>query len=74
MTVRVFFKVPVFGTTSMDVSETVSAIDAFTGGAAVTTVGARMVTLTRASDATAHKVAADNIAGYEDEAVVSDKP
>lgn len=61
---RLFLKYPVYdGDTQMDVVETVSAINALTGGAANTNIGTRMIVPTLARDNVAISIAADNIAG-----------
>lgn len=73
---RIYFRYPVFGETSLDVLEAYATLLASTQGAAVTTIGARMVTVTRASDgiATAHSIAVDNIAALQDLTLVHDQP
>lgn len=63
---RIYLKYPVRDNdTILDVTDTVGTIDALTGGAANTTIGARMISVTEARQNKAIKIAADNIAGYE---------
>lgn len=69
MATRVYFRVPIFGTTEMIVTESVAVIDALAVAAntANTTVGGatgRMVVLTEQRTGLPHKVRADEIAGY----------
>lgn len=61
---RVFLKYPIMdGDLSIDVNESVATILAFTGGATIATIGARLQILTESRLGTSVYVAADNIAG-----------
>lgn len=61
---RLYLKYPCYdGDTEIDVVETVTTINALTGGAANTNIGTRMIVPTLARDNTAISIAADNIAG-----------
>lgn len=71
---RVFFKYKVFGVLAMDIGESPSALGALAAGVSPTTIATRHVTITRASDNTAHLVAYDNIAGYQDKSIATDVP
>lgn len=64
---RIYLRYPVGADNDqiLDVTDAVATIDALTGGAAVTTIAARMISVTRARDSKTVKVAADNITGYE---------
>lgn len=61
---RVFLKYPILdGDLVLDVTEVATTIATDTGGAAITTIGARLQLLTLARDSVTVYVAADNIAG-----------
>lgn len=62
---RLYLKYPVAGSTVLDVTDTQVTVLGDTGGAAVTTIGARVQLFTRARDSKSVWVAADNIAGIE---------
>lgn len=63
---RIYLKYPVRDNdTILDVTDTTGTIDALTGGAANTTISARMIQVTEARQNKTIKIAADNIAGYE---------
>lgn len=62
---RIYLRYPMAGSDFLDVTDTQAAVLAFTGGAASTTVGARLQVVTRARDSKAVYVAVDNIVGLE---------
>lgn len=63
---RIYLKYPIRDNDNvLDVTDLVTTIDALTGGAANTTIAARMISVTNARDNKIVKIAADNIAGYE---------
>lgn len=63
---RIYLKVPIRDNDlSIDVTDAVATIDGLTGGAANTNIGTRMISVTEARLNKAVKIAADNIAGYE---------